>query len=303
MKIIVTAGARGADIDVFACAIAYAELLGLDGEEAIPVIVGRLTSSVTPSILSWNAEYSTSYQPDGSEQFVIVDMSDPEHLPSFIDKKRISEVYDHRRGYEQYWESLGTGKHIEMVGSCGTLIWEQFRKRGQDENISTTSAKLLLASIVSNNLAFRSPLVTERDKIAYADLSKITGLEDAWTRGYFKEQDEILFKDFEKYVRADIKTFSTPNGEFVIGQIEMWDADKLLPEYAQEIAHIMAEFNPRPWIVNILNISRGFNYVFSRSEQGKEIVAQKFGFIFNGDTATTVKLLMRKYLMKTLLDK
>jgi len=77
---IVTAGAKGADIDVFACAVAYAELLRLEGHEATPVIADSFTSSVTPSILKWGAEYKTEYEPDGSENFVLVDISDPDDI-------------------------------------------------------------------------------------------------------------------------------------------------------------------------------------------------------------------------------
>jgi len=303
MKTIVTAGAKGADIDVFACAVTYAELLNLEGHDAIPVIAGSFTSSVTPSILKWGAEYKTEYEPDGSEGFVLVDISDPDHFPPFVSHERISEVYDHRHGHVDYWqERLKEDSHIEMVGSCGTLVWEQFKKRGNETAISMTSAKLLLASIVSNNLAFRSPLTTERDKSAYADLSTMTGLDDDWIAEYFLEQEKILRDDFERYVRADTKVFKIAEGDFAIGQIEMWDATNLLNAKQTELDAILADFEPTPWIVNILNISKGFNFVYSKSPRGKELFEQKVNFKFDGDVAKTDELLMRKYLMKVLRD-
>lgn len=303
MKTVVTAGAQAADIDVFACAIAYAELLRIEGEEAIPVVAGKFTSSITPSILSWGAEYVTSYDPSGDEKFVIVDMSDPEHLPQFVAKDKVSEVFDHRAGYEEHWVHLGPRSHVELVGSCGTLIWEEFKKRGKAHSISKTSAKLLVASIVSNNLAFRSPLTTERDRTAYADLKEITGLDEKWIAEYYQEQEKILLEDFAQYLRADTKVFSTDAGEFVIGQVEMWDAGALLSGRSGEIDAVMSEFEPRPWIVNILNISKGHNFVYSKSSEGKEIVHHKVGLVFENNVATTTDLLMRKYLMKVLRDR
>lgn len=301
MKTIVTAGAKGADIDVFACAVAYAELLRLEGHDVLPVIADSFTSSVTPSILEWGAEYKTEYEPDGSEQFVLVDISDPDHFPAFVSHDRISQVYDHRHGHENYWqERLKEKSHIEMVGSCGTLIWEQFKKHEKETDISMTSAKLLLASIVSNNLAFRSPLTTERDSSAYADLSAMTGLSDEWIAKYFLEQEKILLDDFEQYVRADTKVFKISEDDFAIAQIEMWDAANLLNTKQNELDAVMAEFEPTPWIVNILNISKGFNFVYSKSPRGKELFEQKIGFTFEGDIAKTDDLLMRKYLMKVL---
>jgi inorganic pyrophosphatase/exopolyphosphatase len=187
-----------------------------------------------------------------------------------------------------------------MVGSCGTLIWEQFKKRGKGRDISKTSAKLLLASIVSNNLAFKSPLTTERDGLAYAELSIVTGLSGDWVAEYFQEQEGILFSDFEHYVRADIKVFKIANGQFAIGQIEMWNADNLLNTKKVQLRDIMSELEPIPWVVNILNISRGFNYVYSNSLSGKEIFEQKFNLKFDGNIAKTDSLLMRKYLIKVL---
>ncbi len=301
MKTIVTAEAKGADIDVFACAVAYAELLSLEGKESIPVIPGMFTASVTPSILAWGAKYETIYSSDGSENFVLVDISDPDQFPSFVFHNRISEIYDHRSGHETYWKDrIQNNAHIEMVGACGTLIWEQFKKRAKEKDISMVSAKLLLASIVSNTLAFRSLNVTERDKVAYAELSAITGLSEEWIQKYFLEQEDILLKNFEQYLRADTKVFKTASGDFAIGQIEIWDATDLLNTRKNELDHIMSEYESMPWIVNIPNISKGFNYVYSKSLRGKEIIEKVCGLKFENDIATTKGLLMRKYLMKVL---
>lgn len=301
MKTIITAGAKGTDIDVFACVVAYAELLRLEGKEAISVVANSFTASVTPSILEWGAEYQTEYVSDGSERFVMVDISDPDYFPSFVFLERIDEVYDHRRGYENYWsERLGKDAHIEMVGSCGTLIWEQFKKRGKEKDISMVSARLLLASIVSNTLVFRSPLTGERDRLAYADVSAITGLADRWITEYFFEQEKILLNNLGGYLRADTKVLQVAGSDFAIGQIEMWDASGLLALKQEEIAAVMAEVEPAPWIVNILNISKDFNIIYSTSSRAKEICEQKLDVKFEGDIATTNRLLMRKHLMSVL---
>ena len=286
---------------MFACAVAYAELLNLEGHEAIPVIEGSFTSSATPSLVALNSDYKTSYSPDGSEHFVLVDVSDPEHFAKCVNHERIMEVYDHRAGHEEYWQKkLGKDAHIEMVGACGTLIWEEFKKRGKGAQITKNSAKLLIGSIVSNTLAFNSPQTTERDRTAYAELKTIAGIPDDWIAQYFHEQERELLGDFKGYVKADTKVFSSAWGEFAIGQIEMWDATEILNTHKAEIDAVMSEYNSMPWIVNILNISKGFNYVYSKSSEGRRIIEEKIGIKFDGDTATTPKLLMRKYLMKML---
>ena len=302
MKTVITAGARGADIDVFACAVAYAELLELRGKKAQAVIVGDFTMSVTPSILKWGANFEKDYQRDEEDEFVLVDMSDPEHLPGFVGIERVGEVYDHRHGYEDFWvEKLGNNSHIEMVGACGTLIWEQFNEE-ERKQITLVSAKLLLASIVSNTLNFQAPITTERDKTAYEELKNITGLDDTWVADYFREQEELLMSDFKTFLRTDTKIFKIPAGDFVIGQIELWDAEEVISSKISEINEVMDSFGAFPWILNAPNISKGFNFIYSSNTKAKEIIEDKLGVRFDDNIAKTPKLVMRKQIMKVLRD-
>ena len=301
MRTVVTAGEKGADIDVFACAIAYAELLTLEGQESVAIIPGAFTSSITPTILAWNAPYDSIYTPGKNDGFVLVDISDPKHFASFVENEKINEVYDHRYGYQDYWEAkLGKGSHIEMVGSCGTLIWEEYKKRNKNAHVSSRSAKLLLASVVSNNLAMKSELTTDRDMLAYTELKAITGLDEGWVSDYYHEQEETLFSHFTEYVLADTKIVGTTHGEFVIAQIEVWDDGTILSEYSNTLEASMKQYEPAPWMVNISIVSGGYNYLFSTHEVAKKIIENSFGVTFTGNVAKTEKLLMRKYLVKVL---
>lgn len=301
-KIIITAGAEAADIDVFACAVAYAELLRLQGNDAIAAISGSFTMSVTPSILEWNANFERGHNTVESDNFVIVDISDHTHLPAFVDVNKVVEIYDHRYGFEEFWKSkIPQGTHIEMVGSCGTLIWEEFKKRGFDQKISPVSAKLLLASIVSNTLNFKVSITTERDIKAYDELCGITGLDNQWISEYFEEQEGILIADFKTYLKTDTKTFKTPLGDFVIAQIELWDASQVIETKTTEIQEVMQEYQNIPWILNIPNISQGFNYIYSTSEPAQMIMKEKLGIEFTNNIAKTKKLIMRKEIVKILI--
>jgi inorganic pyrophosphatase/exopolyphosphatase len=300
-KIIITAGAKGADIDVLACAVAYAELLRLEGKEALAVVQGSFTMSVTPSILSWNGEFQTEYKDtNDQDHFVLVDISDPEHFPSFVDIERVSEVYDHRFGHEDFWQAkIQQNSHIEMVGACGTLIWEEFQKRGKQEEITMTSAKLLLASIVSNTLNFQGPIATERDRKAYSELKAITGLDEQWVAEYFVEQEQVLLNDFKTSLKTDTKVFKTTFGDFVIGQIELWDAEMIIKNKTKEISEVMEGYS-QPWILNAPNISKGYNYIYSTNERAKKIIEDNLHIVFSDDFAKTEKLMMRKEIMKIL---
>ncbi len=300
-RIVVTAGEGGPDIDVLACVAAYAELLALEGKEAIPVIPGNFTSSVTPSVLKWGAKYETNYVPVGSEKFVLVDISNPERFPDFVNLDHVSEIYDHRYGHEEYWkEKLRENSHIEMVGACGTLIWEEFKKRGKSNEITLCSARLLLASIVSNTLNFKLSITTERDKTAYAELKEISDLPDNWVISYFAEQEKTLLSDFKKYLQADTVVTKAGGIDCFIGQLELWNTDKVFAIKREEIDSVMEEHEPLPWMVNIVDISKGVSYLYSKSENAKKIINDKMQLSFEDDIATTKELMLRKQLRKIL---
>ncbi len=300
-KIVVTAGANASDIDVLACVVAYAELLKLEGKNSLAVVPGSFTMSVPASILAWNPIFEKTYSPTGDELFTVVDICDPEAFPVFVDIERMDEVYDHRAGHEDFWKSkIGDRTHIEMVGACGTLIWEEYKKRGFAEAISPISAKLLLASIVSNTLNFKGPITVERDREAYKELSALTGLGETWIENYFIEQEQTLLSDFKNYVSTDTKLFHTKSGDFVISQIELWDAQKVLAEKKGEIVEAIGELTQYPWILNIPSISQGFNYVYTTHSEAKKIIEEKLRLSFEGDIAKTEKLTMRKEIMKLL---
>ncbi len=301
-NIIVTAGAEAADIDVFACAVAYAELLKLEGKNARAVIAGSFTMSVTPSILAWGAVFEKGNIVTDMDDFVLVDISDYSHFPNFVDLNKVIELYDHRHGFEDFRkEKLGSESHIEMVGACGTLIWDEFKKRNQDSDISIISAKLLLASIVSNTLNFKGPVTTDRDIKAFNELSEITGLDSEWISHYFNEQEKVLLEDFKTYLKTDTKKFKMPFGDFIIAQIELWDAATTLESKQYDIENVMQEYQEIPWILNIPNISKGFNYIYSSSEKAHEIIREKLGLVFVDNIAKTEKLMMRKEIMKILM--
>lgn len=127
---IVTSRARYIDIDAYAGCVAYAELLEIQGEEARAVSTAPLNESITKTVRSWPAKFSTDYSPSVRDEYIVIDVSDPEHFDIFVQLTRVTEIIDHHPGFEQYWhEKLGEKAQIERVGSvatrkfnCGCLV-------------------------------------------------------------------------------------------------------------------------------------------------------------------------------------
>ena len=89
------------DIDGLACAIAYAELLRLEGEDAAAVLCDPLNASVTPELRAIAKNYQTT--PVSAKKYVIVDMSDTRCLQTFVPLEKVVEILDHHFGFEDYW--------------------------------------------------------------------------------------------------------------------------------------------------------------------------------------------------------
>ncbi|WP_161791762.1 DHH family phosphoesterase [Candidatus Jidaibacter acanthamoebae] len=154
--IIICAGSKYVDIDVLACAVAYKELLGLKNKKAKIVFTGAFNKTVPTSVLTWNMDVSHGVPENLSDyNYVLVDISNPNYFEKFVVREQVIEVFDHHHGFEKYWTNLiGESARIEPVGSCATLIWEEYKKHNKENMISPTSANLIYTAIISNTLNF-----------------------------------------------------------------------------------------------------------------------------------------------------
>jgi len=154
MKIITT-GFKFVDIDGFACPIAYGALLDLLNEPNKIVFVGPINHSVTKVLRDYNFEYETSYKPNKNDKFILVDISELDFFPKFVTLKNLIEVWDHRYAFMDFWKRRKDIKvTIEEVGSCATLIFEQFVKYNLIEKIDIKLARLLYTAISGHTLSF-----------------------------------------------------------------------------------------------------------------------------------------------------
>ena len=298
-KIVVTSGNKYTDIDILGCAVAYVELLRNEEKEAEAVISGVLNKSITNEIKGWNPEYSTSFT--GADSFVIVDTSHPKFLAEFVEEDKIIELYDHHTGFEErYVQLLGDNCHIEPIGACATLIWEQFRERSKKE-ISQTSARLLYAAIVSNSLNFKAQITIDRDIIAAKELKKYTGLSDSWIKKYFFDQDELVIKDpyqetiNDTHIQDNIKGVEK---NIVIGQLELWDSKSFLAKHLKDVEKALTSFGEELWFLTSPSISEGKNYIYTKNDQIKALLKEKINARFSGDIGTTDILWLRKEIVR-----
>ena len=296
-NLIVTAGEKFTDIDALACAIAYAELLRLEGRNVEVVLPGPLNCSVTPTIKSWGLEFY--FKPSFSVySSVLVDISEESHFADCVKDHSISEIYDHRYGFQEIWnDRIGERSHIEFVGSCATLIWEEFQKRGFAEKISVTSARFLVYAIISNTLNFKAQVTHERDLKAYADLQKYAVLDTGWSEQYFTEQESAVFENVAKAIKEDTKVIQIQGlPGIAMGQLELWDGSGFVGSHVQEIQTVLKGFGEDDWFMSVPSIKEGKNHLYTESDIVRDLLIKYIGAKFESNSfeGTTERLWLRK---------
>jgi len=289
-KTIVTSGQRYTDIDGLASAIAYKEI----EPKSLVVLPGPLNQSVTATIKKWPLDFVTNLPP-GNYNFVVVDISEPEWIANFVKKDKIIKIYDHRFGFNNYWQKkLGKNVKIEMVGACATLIWEEIKRN--KKKINQIPANLLYTAIVSNTLNFKASVTTPRDLKAIKEIKPSTSLPANWIEKYYQEVEKGIYQDPIKAILGDTKGTT----DVVIGQIELWDSRNFINKYLKEIKTAMESYGNPNWFFSSPSISEGKNYLFAKSKNTKKKLREIIGASFKGNLGTTRKLWLRKEILKEL---
>ncbi|MFZ1654803.1 MAG: DHH family phosphoesterase [Candidatus Moraniibacteriota bacterium] len=297
---IVTTGQAFADIDAVACVIAYAELLRLESRTAEAYFPGALNNSVTRTIRAWGLDYVSTPSTTDAE-FVVMDVSEPQYIAHAATAGTIAEVYDHHPGFETYWqEKLGEHSHIEPIGACATLVWEEYEKRGKADDISQLSARLLAVAILSNTLNFGAVITDERDRRAFATLWKRGGLPDNWIADYFAEQEEAVTGDVVQTIIDDTKVFRIPTVPFpfTIGQLELWAGEAFLKKESEQVKRALESFGHPHWIMSVPSLSERRNHFYCENAELKSVFERGLGVKFEGDYASSDRLWLRKEILK-----
>ncbi|MNX90914.1 putative manganese-dependent inorganic pyrophosphatase [compost metagenome] len=300
MKII-TAGPTFLDIDAYACAIAYAELLRRQGDDAIAYSSATINESVSKTIRSWDASFLTEYVPTDDDTFILVDVSDPDYLDKAVDIDRIEEVIDHHVGFEAFWrDRIGDKADIEFIGAACTQIYEKWLAADLVASMSKTSARLLISGILDNTLNFKAAVTTDRDRAAYDALLAVADLPDGWTAQYFSECQESIFGDIECALTNDTKMMTLSNIDtdaIAFGQLVIWSGERATNEYRGRIEASMTSKSAH-WFVNIVSIAEGRSRLLCSDEIVKEWAEKVLAVMFTNNIAQADRLWLRKEIFK-----
>lgn len=303
-NLIITAGSTYLDIDAYACCVAMAELLQLQGRNAIAYSKAPCNYSVCKSLIK--AGQISEELPSGvsadDAKYIIVDVSDPDFLKSSVPLDNVIGIYDHHVGFEEYWTSrIGDASCIEFIGAAATLIYREWKKAGLQDKMSRSTALLLVAAILDNTLNLTSSNTAQEDIEAFNELCFKEGLDGQWCASYFSEVQSNVESDLKNAIFGDIKTVrNNPVLPSKVAQACVWDADKLLLRLPDTRAWFSETSDS--WMLNVIDIKHKCSYFVCDNECYQAKIEKTFDAHFEGGVARMQKSYLRKEIIRNSLN-
>ena len=241
MKVYVV-GHMNPDTDSVCSAIVFSYLLNkwkekdglvkIEGE-AVPAIQGEPNPETKFVLEKFNVETPEIIEDVEGKTIALVDFSEKAQAPKNIEKAEVIAIVDHHKIGD-----ITTPNPILFVnlpvGCTATVLKKLFDWSGVE--IPKELAGLMLASILSDTVIFKSATTTEMDKEVAKELAEIAGIENIEEFGIevkakLSAVDELSARDI---ILRDFKDFDMSGNKVGIGQIELVDL-KLIEGRKEEI--------------------------------------------------------------------
>lgn len=300
---ILTAGATYLDIDAYACMVAMAEKMQLEGKNAIAYSKAPANYSVCTSLTKEgqivNALPTGLCEEDA--KYIIVDVSDPEFLKDSVPLDRVCAIYDHHVGFEEYWNNrIGENARIEFIGAAATLIYREWKKAHLQDKMSRSTALLLIAAILDNTLNLTSSNTTSEDIEVFNELCKKEKIGQDWCAEYFSSVQASVEADLKNALFGDIKkVYGNAVLPQRVAQMTVWDGTSIL-DRLPEIRGWFKEIN-ESWMINVIDIKHRHSYFVCDDPHCQKEIEKVFVVQFeNGVAKVPISYLRKEIIKKTI---
>ena len=210
-------------------------------------------------------------------RIILVDHNEATQAVEGFDQAEILEIIDHHR-----IGSLETSGPVyfrnQPVGCTATIITQMYDENGVD--IPPQIAGLLLAAILSDTLAFRSPTCTPVDENTAKRLAKIAGVDieefstemfEAGEKLDGKTPEEVFLQDFKVFMCGDIR-FGVAQGSYMTRK-NLLAAEALLQPYLEEARN---KQNVEDIYMLLTDVPKEESVVISDGRYAAEVLADGF---------------------------
>jgi manganese-dependent inorganic pyrophosphatase len=154
-----------------------------------------------------------------SHKVIMVDHNEADQSIRGIENAEILEIIDHHRLAA---EKTRTPIYIaaKPVGSTCTIVYQHYLQAGVPVN--ATTAKVLLAGLLSDTVILKSPTATNEDRRAAAQLANVAGITIEEFGEHIFSHTAVLGKESpQEVIKADFKRYSEFSLKIGIGQVEV----------------------------------------------------------------------------------
>ena len=290
---------HGPDLDGFACALAYAELLRRQGLAALPWQSGPLEAETRYVLgrLARPPSLASDTECRRASRFVYVDGSDLRRLPRLVDPASVEEVIDHHFPHQVSIDYPNAAAHVERVGAAATLVAERFQRHALAP--TRDSAILLYCAIHSNTQGLQGSVTTERDEQTAAWLSSTTSMPADIVSGQFAARGADIMADLRAAIDRESKTYRTGDTAYVVAQLEMPGALEVMFKNLPKLVTYTAALGARA-MLNMVDVADGRSLVLVPAGDFRVEVADACGFTFHGSCATVSPIQLRKQIVAAL---
>ncbi len=234
----ITTTYKDPDMDGYGCAVAYAELLSAQGNEAVPAIWGTPQLEVRWVLKEIGAEVVGPAESTANAEVILLDCSDLKDCPGGITPGQVIEIIDHRK-VNQADQFQNAKVQIELIGAAATLVAERFQEAGITPSKDT--ALMLYAGIISNTQNFTG-VADERDRKMGEWLSQLSGASDDFAERMFEGKSDLSGEKLREVMILDKKSWPCPGGKTLSSsQIEVLHTEELVKSREQDIRNILQE--------------------------------------------------------------
>lgn len=168
-------GHKVPDTDAISAAVTYAWELNARNISAKAYRLGELNPETAYVFKTLGLEPPPLLEAlEAKARVAIVDTNNPAELPAGVEKAFIHSIVDHHK-----LSGLANAEPLEIdmrpLCSAGSILYARAKAHGL--TIPKKIAGLMLSSLLSDSLEFRSPTTTAIDKVYAEELGKLAGLD------------------------------------------------------------------------------------------------------------------------------
>lgn len=228
------------------------------------------------------------------QKVMLIDHNEFDQSVKGIEKADIIQVIDHHNITASFRTASPVFYLAMPVGCTATLLYELCK--ATNISMDKTTAGLIVSSIISDTLLFKSPTCTEKDKETALKLAEIAGIDiNKYGIDMLKAGTDLSDFSPEDLIKIDSKTFIINEKKYQIAQVNTVSITDVLENKA-EIEKAMKDFMNKNgtelFILMITDILENNSQIIALGKQ--DIVEKAFNLKLEDNMAFLPGVVSRK---------